>query len=200
MHAKKGWFGYIKVEFSFHEWYNFAETDPETRSREKMVYTTCKTQAGWVGVLASEKGLLAASLPRPTEEEAVRELGEATGQSVKSPTPFGDLEQRFQAYFRGETVSFRDELDLSGATPFQRQVWQQTRLIPYGQTRSYQQIADAIGKPGAARAVGQALGKNPLLVIIPCHRVLASSGGLGGFGGGLKMKKRLLELEGRILP
>jgi len=74
-------------------------------------------------------------------------------------------------------------------------VWQATRLIPYGETRSYLWVAVQIGKPGAARAVGQALGRNPLPVIIPCHRVIASDGGLGGFTGGLVMKRRLLELE-----
>jgi len=74
-------------------------------------------------------------------------------------------------------------------------VWQATRLIPYGETRSYLWVAVQIGKPGAARAVGQALGRNPLPVIVPCHRVIAADGGLGGFTGGLEMKRRLLELE-----
>ncbi len=92
-------------------------------------------------------------------------------------------------------ASFPDELDLSTATPFQRQVWEKTRLIPYGETRSYSWVAEQIGKPGAARAVGQALGRNPLPIIIPCHRVVASDGKLCGFAGGLGMKRRLLSLE-----
>jgi methylated-DNA-[protein]-cysteine S-methyltransferase len=74
-------------------------------------------------------------------------------------------------------------------------VWEITRLIPYGETRSYAWVAEQIGQPRAVRAVGQALGKNPLPIIIPCHRVITSNGKLGGFGGGLEMKKRLLSLE-----
>ena len=78
---------------------------------------------------------------------------------------------------------------------FRRLVWEATRLIPYGETRSYGWVAKQIGKPHAARAVGQALGKNPFLIIVPCHRVIAGDGTLGGFGGGLEMKQTLLEME-----
>jgi methylated-DNA-[protein]-cysteine S-methyltransferase len=105
---------------------------------------------------------------------------------------------RFQAYFSGHKMDFPDKLDISEATPFQSRVWQAARLIPYGETRSYAWVAGQIGKPQAARAVGQALGRNPLPVIIPCHRVLAADGGLGGFGGGMETKKFLLSLEGAI--
>ncbi|MBI2851454.1 MAG: methylated-DNA--[protein]-cysteine S-methyltransferase [Chloroflexi bacterium] len=150
---------------------------------------------GWVGILASEKGLMAASLPRSTEKQARLELGEGMEQAVCSPRRFADLSTRFKAYFSGERVEFPDEIDLSGATPFQGEVWRTARLISYGEMRSYLWIAERIGKPGAARAVGQALGKNPLLIIIPCHRVVASNGGLGGFSGGLQVKRRLLEME-----
>lgn len=103
--------------------------------------------------------------------------------------------EQLTAYFIGCPVYFPDELDLSRATPFQRRVWQAARLIPYGQTRSYAWVAGQAGAPLAARAVGQALGMNPLPVIIPCHRVLASDGAMGGFTGGLEMKQRLLALE-----
>jgi len=99
------------------------------------------------------------------------------------------------AYFTGQRVDFPDRLDLSGATPFQRGVWQAARLIPYGETRSYAWVAGQIGKPKAARAVGQALGRNPLPLIVPCHRVLAADGGIGGFSGGVEMKKYLLAHE-----
>jgi len=83
-----------------------------------------------------------------------------------------------------------------GGTPFQRAVWAAARAIPPGETRTYRQIADAVGRPGAARAVGQALGANPVPLLVPCHRVLAAGGGLGGFSGGLGLKARLLALEG----
>ncbi|GAH65608.1 unnamed protein product, partial [marine sediment metagenome] len=91
---------------------------------------------------------------------------------------------------------FPDRLDLSGATDFQRKVWETTRLIPYGETRSYAWVAEQIKQPRALRAVGQALGRNPLPIIVPCHRVVASNGKPGGFTGGIEVKKRLLHLEG----
>jgi len=102
---------------------------------------------------------------------------------------------RFRIYFSGDEITFPDELDLSGATHFQRRVWEITRLIPYGETRSYTWVAQQVGKPGAARAVGQALARNPLPIIIPCHRVLTIDGKLGGFSGGTEMKRCLLQLE-----
>jgi len=103
--------------------------------------------------------------------------------------------ERLKVYFSGGKVSFPDELDLSGATSFQREVCEITRLIPYGETRTYLWVAEQIKRPRAARAVGQALGRNPLPIIVPCHRVIASDGGLGGFGGGVEMKSHLLRLE-----
>ena len=102
---------------------------------------------------------------------------------------------RLKDYFNGNRVDFPDKLNLSGATPFQREVWQAARRIPYGETRSYAWVAGQMRKPEAARAVGQALGRNLLPVIIPCHRVIASNGGAGGFSGGLEMKRFLLNLE-----
>jgi len=98
-------------------------------------------------------------------------------------------------YFSGHRVTFPDELDLSGATAFQREVWEVTRLILYGETRSYAWVAEQIRKPQAVRAVGQALGRNPLPTIIPCHRVITSDGKLGGFSDGVEMKRHLLGLE-----
>jgi methylated-DNA-[protein]-cysteine S-methyltransferase len=87
-------------------------------------------------------------------------------------------------------------VDLSSGTAFQRKVWRALTKIPYGQTRSYAWVARAIGAPKALRAVGTACGANPVPLIIPCHRVIASDGSLGGFGGGLRLKRRLLRLEG----
>ena len=103
--------------------------------------------------------------------------------------------ERLKTYFSGYKVTFPDKLDLSGATPFQRKVWEITTIIPYGETRSYAWVAEQMGKSGAARAVGQALGTNPLPIIIPCHRVIASDGKLCGFGGGVERKRYLLSLE-----
>ncbi|MEU3183514.1 methylated-DNA--[protein]-cysteine S-methyltransferase [Streptomyces sp. NPDC006923] len=109
--------------------------------------------------------------------------------------PFGEVRGQLGAYFEGELSEFDLPLRLDG-TPFQRAVWEQLREIPYGETRSYGELALALGKPGASRAVGLANGKNPIGIIVPCHRVIGSTGGLTGYGGGLDRKQRLLVFEG----
>jgi methylated-DNA-[protein]-cysteine S-methyltransferase len=109
-------------------------------------------------------------------------------------TPFGEAIVQLRAYFAGELKEFTLELRLHG-TPFQRNVWEQLCRIPYGETRSYGQLADALGNPGASRAVGLANGKNPVGIIVPCHRVIGAGGGLTGYGGGLDRKRRLLDFE-----
>lgn len=100
-------------------------------------------------------------------------------------------------YFKGKRQIFEIPTDASG-TPFQKLVWEQLSQIKYGETRSYQQIANAIGHPQAVRAVGAAIGRNPLSIIVPCHRVIASTGKLTGFAGGLESKKSLLALESAL--
>jgi methylated-DNA-[protein]-cysteine S-methyltransferase len=103
--------------------------------------------------------------------------------------------EELQAYFAGKLRTFRVPLDMKG-TDFQLSVWNQLTRIPFGETRSYAQIAEAVGRPKAVRAVGAANGANPVAIIVPCHRVIGSGGTLTGYGGGLPLKKRLLELEG----
>jgi methylated-DNA-[protein]-cysteine S-methyltransferase len=109
-------------------------------------------------------------------------------------TPFTETTAQLQAYFAGELKEFTLRLRLHG-TPFQQTVWDQLRRIPYGETRSYGDLADALGKPGASRAVGLANGKNPIGIIVPCHRVVGANGSLTGYGGGLDRKQRLLDFE-----
>jgi methylated-DNA-[protein]-cysteine S-methyltransferase len=104
---------------------------------------------------------------------------------------------QLQAYFAGQLRAFQIPLDMQG-TPFQLRVWRRLGTISYGETRSYRQIATAIGAPAAVRAVGAANGANPIPIIVPCHRVIGASGKLVGYGGGLPLKKRLLELEGAL--
>jgi methylated-DNA-[protein]-cysteine S-methyltransferase len=106
-----------------------------------------------------------------------------------------NLSQALCRYAAGQPVKFRIPLDLTGATSFQRRVWRVLRTIPFGETRSYVWVARRIGQPGAARAVGNACGANPVPILIPCHRVVASDGSLGGFSAGLKWKRQLLALE-----
>ncbi|WP_328878240.1 methylated-DNA--[protein]-cysteine S-methyltransferase [Streptomyces sp. NBC_00299] len=107
---------------------------------------------------------------------------------------FREAEDQLEAYFAGELKEFTLELRLDG-TPFQRSVWEQLRKIPYGETRSYGELADALGNSGASRAVGLANGKNPIGIIVPCHRVVGAKGSLTGYGGGLDRKQRLLDFE-----
>jgi methylated-DNA-[protein]-cysteine S-methyltransferase len=107
---------------------------------------------------------------------------------------FEDVVEQLGAYFAGELTTFDVDLDMVG-TEFQRRVWAALRTIPYGETRSYGQIAAQIGSPGAFRAVGLANGRNPIGIIVPCHRVIGSTGSLTGYGGGLDRKRILLDLE-----
>lgn len=109
---------------------------------------------------------------------------------------FPDTVDQLEAYFAGERTDFDLPLDLQGSD-FQRRVWNALLTIPYGQTRSYGEIAKQIGVPGAARAVGLANGRNPIAIIVPCHRVIGVGGGLTGYGGGLDRKRTLLQLEKR---
>ncbi len=162
---------------------------------EKLSYITFNTDMGWVGVLGLAKGLLRLTLPQRSVHEVRQLLGDSVSHATWSPHLFKDLMERLKVYFSGHRTTFADKLDLSRATHFQREVWETTRLIPYGETRSYAWVAEQIKKPRAMRAVGQALSKNPLPIIIPCHRVVASDGKLSGFGGGVEMKRYLLSLE-----
>ncbi len=118
---------------------------------------------------------------------------------VEDPGRTAELRRQLAEYFAGERRDFELRLAPEG-TPFERSVWDELRKIPFGETRSYGEIAQAIGRPSAARAVGRANGANPIPIVVPCHRVIGSDGSLTGFGGGLEAKSRLLEIEGRRLP
>jgi len=116
-------------------------------------------------------------------------------QWQRSDAPFRDAIRQLKEYFRGKRVAFDLKLNPKG-TPFQLEVWRALARIPYGTTRSYAQIARRVGRPRAMRAVGLANGRNPLPIIVPCHRVIGSGGQLVGYGGGLPIKQALLQLEG----
>ncbi|BAU87117.1 methylated-DNA-[protein]-cysteine S-methyltransferase [Streptomyces laurentii] len=110
------------------------------------------------------------------------------------PRPFTEAVRQLDAYFAGELNEFDLPLHLVG-TPFQLRVWAELRRIPYGETRTYGELAEDLGNPAASRAVGLANGKNPVGIIVPCHRVIGASGSLTGYGGGLDRKRRLLAFE-----
>ena len=136
------------------------------------------------------------------DDEALSLIGFPEGKMRRDPDPdwifnekpFAAARQQLQEYFAGKRKSFDLPLQLSG-TDFQVQVLEELQRIPYGETTSYGAIAKRIGRPKAVRAVGAANGRNPLPIVIPCHRVIGSSGDLTGFGGGLETKEALLRLE-----
>jgi methylated-DNA-[protein]-cysteine S-methyltransferase len=113
---------------------------------------------------------------------------------ARTTAQFADVVEQLDEYFAGQRETFDVRLRLVG-TDFQQRVWAALQDIPYGQTRSYGELAAVIGQPGASRAVGLANGRNPVAIIVPCHRVIAAGGGLGGYGGGLDRKRFLLDLE-----
>ncbi|MBI2918520.1 MAG: methylated-DNA--[protein]-cysteine S-methyltransferase [Chloroflexi bacterium] len=152
-----------------------------------------ETRLGWLGVVWGERGLARLCLPQPTREAAQRQVGAATDGI---PAGLGNLAQRLQRYFEGEPVAFPEPVDLSAGTPFQQEVWRALREIPLGATLTYGELARRVGRPRAARAVGQAVGANPVPIVIPCHRVIAAGGGLCGYtGADLSFKAALLRLE-----
>jgi methylated-DNA-[protein]-cysteine S-methyltransferase len=156
-----------------------------------MTTTICRTIESPVGpiTLAGQGTTLAhLRMVDQTHEPAAR------ADWVRDDDAFDDAAAQLGEYFAGERTEFDLDLELAG-TDFQRQVWAALQTIPYGETRSYGEIANQIGKPGAFRAVGLANGRNPIGIIVPCHRVIGASGSLTGYGGGLDRKQLLLDLE-----
>jgi methylated-DNA-[protein]-cysteine S-methyltransferase len=156
------------------------------------LYKTMKSPVGELTLVASDRGL-AAVLWEDDDPSRVRlaDLKEAAGHPVLVRT-----QQQLEQYFAGQRRNFTVALDPAG-TEFQIRVWNALRTIPFGETRSYGQIAEQIGSHKAVRAVGAANGANPLSIIVPCHRVIGANGKLTGFAGGLEVKARLLALERR---
>ena len=167
--------------------------------RKPIGITTCLTAFGWVGIAWSELGLVALTLPQPAEAGALSQLP-ASSDPAPEAAPGLDVDalaEKLRRYFVGEVVHFDEPLDPTIGTDFQQRVWAITRAIPRGQTRSYGDVARQAGTC-AARAVGQAMARNPWPIVVPCHRVLGSDGSLTGFGGGLEMKRKMLEMEGAV--
>jgi len=156
-----------------------------------------KTLVGDIFIAQSSKGICSLEFGRISERRFLKQLAEVLGPKVsfeKRSLPI--VEVQLKNYFAGKVTSFSLEVDLRKVTAFQRQVLRQTMRVPYGRTSSYGDIASRIGRPAAYRAVGNAVGANPIPIVIPCHRVIASDGGIGGFSSGLSNKKKLLALEG----
>ncbi len=178
-----------------------------------------KTSWGWMGMAATPRGVRAIVLPRSSRQAAERELrrrvmplngarpsngkplhrrGPSQGRNGAVEKLLQDAHQQVLEFLEGGHRTLAVPLDLSGGSSFQRKVWNAILRIPYSRVRSYKWVAARVGGTRYARAVGLALGANPVPLVVPCHRVVAHDGSLGGFTGGLRMKRRLLLLEGTL--
>lgn len=167
--------------------------------------TIFQTAWGWMGIGASEQGIHSIVLPRASQQAVHDEwLGphpECAGQVVHNSAEaklVREAQTQLMAFLANQRRELDFPLDLSRGTPFQRQVWRAILRIPYGRVRSYRWVADRVGGSHYARAVGNALGANPVPIIVPCHRIVTNDGSLGGFTGGLLVKRKLLQLEGTL--
>jgi methylated-DNA-[protein]-cysteine S-methyltransferase len=165
-------------------------------------YAIFKTRWGYFGLAGTEETLFRTCLPGPRRNRIESQLLAALGTGQYDKSLLRPLQQRISAYFEGAAVSFDPDIPiaLGGFSRFASSVLTACREIEFGQVVTYSELGREIGRPGAARAVGNVLARNPLPLIIPCHRVVRSDGGLGGFSapGGTDLKRRLLELEQQI--
>ncbi len=159
-----------------------------------MKHALVETDLGWAAIGIEDGKVCAAALPTTRElaEFAITDWGADEPASDEEAAPFVSLVQRAVA---GEDIRLDGTVQIGSGTKFQRAVWESVSRIPRGETVTYGELATDAGYPGAARAVGQAVGSNPIPLLIPCHRVVASNG-IGGFGGAIHLKKRLLAAEG----
>jgi O-6-methylguanine DNA methyltransferase len=156
---------------------------------ETLLYIRTPSPVGWLFLAASDKGLV-----RLEFEGREQKINTSTIQLRESNSAFVPYLRELNEYFAGERREFSFSLDLRG-TDFQLACWNALLEIPYGETRSYRDMAESIGHPHAYRAVGMSNNRNPVAIVVPCHRVIASSGSLCGYGGGLDLKRKLLDLE-----
>ena len=163
----------------------------------KLYYTVVETAMGWLLLIGREGTLVEVWPPRPTSRAA---RGGVPPAAVESADGFGDLPERLRLYFEGKPVDFSNvEVSFDGLGQFEERVLRQTMKVPYGKLMSYGALAAAAGSPGAARAAGNAMRRNPAPIVVPCHRVIHADGSIGGYSGGLDLKRRLLALEGIVL-
>ena len=166
-----------------------------------VAYTEVDTPVGRLVLAATRRGLVRITFPVETTDTVLEQLSASVSPRVlESPARLDDARRELDRYFEGRLREFDLPLDWQLTRGFYRKVLRATARIPYGKTRSYTEMATRAGSPRAVRATGTALGSNPLPIVVPCHRVLRSGGGLGGYGGGLEVKQTLLELEGALEP
>jgi methylated-DNA-[protein]-cysteine S-methyltransferase len=164
--------------------------------RARIVYDSLRTEFGLLWLAATERGLCRIGFDQP-EETFVNDLTESCAvMPVRDPAALAEARRQLSQYLAGQREAFSLELDLDDLTGFQRDALAACVAVPYGKLATYAALAHQVGRPRAARAIGSAMAHNPIPFVIPCHRVVRSDGGLGGYGGGLSIKERLLALEG----
>ena len=162
-----------------------------------VAYTTADSPFGTLLLATTPKGLVRVGLPNQDVDELLVDLATRVSPRVlEAPARLDAARRELDLYFEGKLTDFDLPLDWQLSKDFRRKVLRAIARIPYGQTRSYTQMATSAGNVRAVRAAGTACGSNPIPVVVPCHRVLRSGGALGGYGGGLPMKEALLRLEG----
>ncbi|MDO9407513.1 methylated-DNA--[protein]-cysteine S-methyltransferase [Patulibacter sp.] len=157
-------------------------------------WTTTPTPVGTVTLVGTDAGLCGLYM------EEHRHRPPLPDDAVRDDAAFGDAVAELRAYFAGELRDFATPVAVSVGTPFQHRVWDALRTVPYGTTTTYGELAVRLGVPGGARAVGLANGRNPVSIVVPCHRVIGAAGALTGYGGGVERKRFLLGLEGVVVP
>ncbi|NQW21232.1 MAG: MGMT family protein [Chloroflexi bacterium] len=169
-------------------------------SIENLTYDVFDTAMGWVAIVGGDHGIVRASLPEYSPEAALDFVQPEINFAVHSPEDHVDARVLITAYCAGEHVDLADiQIDTRKTTPFFRKAWEACRSIPAGETRSYGWLAEQAGNLKAARGAGQAMARNKLALLVPCHRVVNSNGDLHGFGGaGLSLKARLLAMEANL--
>lgn len=178
------------------------QSSPKRLTPDELRITACvfRTPWGWMGVSETTKGIDAVVLPKFSRQAVLSELGFPSAELLAGQTSprLREAQAQLTDYLAGTRRSFDLSLDLSGGTSFQRKVWQTLQRVSYGQLRSYQWVAVRVGGRQYARAVGNAVGANPMPIVIPCHRIVAQDASLGGFSCGLPTKRKLLTLEGTL--
>jgi methylated-DNA-[protein]-cysteine S-methyltransferase len=164
-----------------------------------VAYSTTDSPFGELLLAATPRGLVRVGLPEQDSEQLLEDLAARVSPRVlESPAQLDEARRELDLYFSGRLTEFDLALDWRLSRDFRRRVLRAINRIPYGQTRSYLQVAAIAGNERAVRAAGSACGSNPIPIVVPCHRVLRTGGGLGGYGGGTEMKRALLELEGAV--
>ncbi|MDO8612002.1 MAG: MGMT family protein [Dehalococcoidia bacterium] len=165
----------------------------------------CETKLGWIGLVLSARGLRATTLPCPRRDHALREVAEMGAVATASAAAAVAAARLVRDLAEGRPADPAGLIDWDGlssngrsVTGFRRAVMEEALRIPAGETRSYGWLAEKVGRPRAARAVGRVMATNPLPIVVPCHRVIGSDGSLRGYGAGLPMKEALLRAEGAM--